>query len=629
MCGIAGYVIKSDKFKTSLELVKEMTDKMIHRGPDAEGQWVDQKVALGHRRLSIIDLDARSNQPMFSHDRRYIITYNGEVYNYQEIKEELLSKGAVFKTNCDTEVILEAYREYGVDCFNKFNGMWALAIYDTEEKKIILCRDRLGVKPLYILDNSDIFVFASEMKAILAAFPEENILNETWVFRYIMGIASGEPDEETVLKNIKIFPKAHYMIYDLKAHKETYKQYWEIDEQLFSQKWIQNKNPVKTFRMLFEDAVKLRLRADVEVGAALSGGLDSSAIVGCASRKFDKRLHTFSSIYQDKDCNEEPYIRKVNEQNNTIPHYVEADKYEENVTKCIEDLIYHQDWPFPSASEYSGYIVKRETQKYVKISLSGQGADELFAGYPYYFRHYIYDLLDRNTFWSRCKGIKVFLTSPQKCRDAISTDTIVRLVGVKNCFMFQGLNSAKTRERELQQKTKLFTDEFLIRADQHYKMKEIKSSSRLNTALCNDIINQSLPLNIQSEDGESMAFSIESRMPFLDYRIVEFAIALDGKYKIKGQWSKWIIRKACKKYMPKEVTRRNKMGFPAPFARWLREGKNREEIREIIYAFGCRGIVPAETIDTYYKAHVHLEGDFSLILYRFYSMELWMRIHER
>ena len=345
MCGIAGYIDKTGKYRPEKKMVKKMTDAIIHRGPDAEGQWIDEYIALGHRRLSIIDLEAKSNQPLVSHDGKYVITFNGEIYNYIELKSELVSKGAVFRTDSDTEVVIEAYRAYGEECFNQFNGMWSLALYDMEEQKVILSRDRFGIKPAYTVDNEDVFVFASEIKAILAAFPEENIPNEACIYRYLSQSVNEDTDEQCFYKNIKIFPAAHYMIYDLQNHTREYKSYWEVNEQLFYEKWIQEKKPVKTFRKLFESAVELRLRADVEVGACLSGGLDSSAIVGCASKKFGKKMHTFSSVYTDKECNEESYIRKVNERWDTIPHYIKPDDYEENFTKYIEDLTYHHDQP--------------------------------------------------------------------------------------------------------------------------------------------------------------------------------------------------------------------------------------------------------------------------------------------
>lgn len=627
MCGIAGYINKSNKYRPSRKLVKKMTDQMIHRGPDAEGQWADERVALGHRRLSIIDLDAKSNQPMFSHDGKYVITFNGEIYNYIELKKELSDQGAVFKTNCDTEVIIEAYRAYGLRCFNLFNGMWGLVLYDIEEQKIIVSRDRFGIKPVYTLENEDVFAFASEIKALTAAFPEENIPNETWIYRYLSGAVNEDTDDKCFYRNIKIFPAAHYMVYDLKEHSKKYKSYWEVNEQLFYDKWIKGKNPVKTFRALFESAVELRLRADVEVGACLSGGLDSSAIVGCASGKFGKRMHTFSSIYTDKECNEESYIRKVNEKWNAMPHYIKPDDYEENFTKYIADLTYHHDQPTASASLYSQYMVMKGVQGNVKVVLDGQGADELFAGYIPYYSYYIADLMNKKTLRAKCKAIKMLVIVKKEWPDvigAVSTDTIVRLVGLKNSFLFQ--NEKRIQGLKVKRNAQLFTDEFMDKVNDDYQRKEIPCSSELNTRLCNDVLNKSIPALLHNEDGNSMAFSIESRVPFLDYRIVEFAIALDGKYKIKNQWTKWIIRKACREYLPKEIVKRkNKMGFPAPFARWLREGRSKEEIREVIYAFGVRRIVPTETIDRFYRAHMDGEMDFSDILFKFYNMELWLR----
>lgn len=627
MCGIAGYISKTNMYRPDLQLVKKMTDVLIHRGPDAEGQWVDEHIALGHRRLSIIDLDAKSNQPMFSHDGKYVIIFNGEIYNYIEMKRELLKQGSVFNTDSDTEVIIEAYRVYGIDCINRFNGMWAFALYDLENQKVIISRDRFGIKPVYILNNDDVFSFASESKAIIAAFPNENIPNEICIYRYLSRSVNEDTDEKCFYRNIKIFPAAHYMIYDLKNHTMEYKCYWDVNERAFYDKWIKGKNPVKTFKTLFESAVELRLRSDVEVGACLSGGLDSSAIVGCASKKFGKKMHTFSSIYLDKECNEEPFIRKVNEMWDTISHYIRPDDYEKNFTKYIQDLTYHHDQPTASASLYSQYMVMKGVQRNVKVVLDGQGADELFAGYIPYYSYYISDLMDKNSFFAKCKAIELLVIIKKEWPDmigAINTDAIVSLVGLKNSFLFQNKN--KIQDLKVKRSTQLFTNEFMDKVNDNYKRDDIQCSSRLNTRLCNDVLNKSIPALLHNEDGNSMAFSIESRVPFLDYRIVEFAIALDGKYKIRNQWTKWIVRKACKEYLPKEIAKRkNKMGFPAPFARWLREGSSKEELAEIIYQFGNRNIVPRETIAHFYKAHMKGEADFSDILFRFYSMELWLR----
>lgn len=630
MCGIAGYIGKNKNTVPQKAILKQMTDTLIHRGPDAEGQWFDNFVGLGHRRLAIIDLDAQSNQPLISHDKRFVISFNGEIYNYLELKSELEELGAVFQTNSDTEVIIEAYRYYNTACFNKFNGMWAFALYDIENKKVIFCRDRFGIKPLYIAETDDYFAFASEIKAITAVFPDENVMNERCVYRYLTGTVNEDTDEETFYKNVKIFPSSTFLEYQLDTNTITVEKYWKIDEKEFYLKWIKGRNPIKTFKKLFESAIELRLRADVEVGACLSGGLDSSAIVGCATKKFGRKMHTFSSIYSDEECNEEFYIDKVNKQWNTIPHYIRPDDYEKDFTEHIENLTYHHDQPTNGASLYSQYNVMKGVKGHVKVVLDGQGADELFAGYIPYYSYYIGDLIKKGGILSKLKAIKTLVIVQKEWPEmigAISTDKIVNLVGIKNSFLFQ--NNKKLKELKTLRNAQLFTDEFMKQVHNKPLKKEIKCSSELNTRLCNDVITKSIPSLLHNEDGNSMAFSIESRVPFLDYRIVEFALALDGNYKIKNAWTKRIIRKACKEYLPNDVVnRKNKMGFPAPFARWIRDGKSKERIEELIYAFGKRNIVPEETIEKLYNAHINKDADNSVILFKMYSMELWLKNFE-
>lgn len=627
MCGIAGYVLKDEVNNAEQKKIKEMTDAIRHRGPDAEGQWVKDNIAIGHRRLAIIDLDQSSNQPMVSHDGKFVISFNGEIYNYLELRQELQKSGAVFATSSDTEVIIEAYRYYGVDCFEKFNGMWALCLYDIDKKCLIFSRDRFGIKPLYTLNRNDVFAFGSEVKALLAGFPEENSPDLDSIYRYLSGKVNENVDERSFYRNIKIFPSAHYMIYDLEKHTQEYRCYWEINEDKFREKWINGKNPVRTFQKLFEDAIALRLRADVEVGACLSGGLDSSAIVGCASNKYNKRMHTFSSIYLDKECNEEEFIRAVNEKWNTISHYIRPDEYESNFTDYIREITYFHDGPTQSASLYSQYMVMRGVPEHVKVVLDGQGADELFAGYIPYYSYYIEDLMNTGSLGNRLRAIKALAIVNKEWNEligSISTDTIVKLVGVNNSFMFQ--NAAANKNIRARRCYQLFTDSFLNMVNDNYKIPPIKLSSGLNTRLCEDVLYRSIPALLHNEDSNSMAFSIESRVPFLDYRIVEFAMALGGKYKIRDSWTKWIIRKSCKKYLPNKVAKRkNKMGFPAPFSRWLREGLSKDNIKEIIFAFGSRNIVPKATIENLYNEHMSGESDVSAILFKYYNMELWLR----
>lgn len=624
MCGIAGIIYKDKSDIKDIMQVKEMTDAICHRGPDAEGQWIHKNVAIGHRRLSIIDRAETSNQPMLSHDGRYILTYNGEIYNYLELREELLKAGALFRTNSDTEVIIEAYRKYGMQCFERFNGMWALCLYDIEQNKLILCRDRFGIKPLVYLENDNYFVFASEAKAILAAFPEENIPDYGTVYRFLKGI-SAEETQTSFYKNIQIFPVANYMIYDIAENQKEFREYWEINEEQFYQKWIKGKNPYKTFRYLLEDAVGLRLQADVEVGACLSGGLDSSTIVGIASKR-KKGIRTFSSIYKQKECNEEKYIHYVNNANQTKPCYVENTEIADDFLNYVNRMNYHLDGPTVDATKYSSFRVMEKAGKYVRVLLDGQGADELFAGYDETnFTNYLKDLFKKKGIFSWLEKINLMaVIGEHPNMDILYQDVcdVIRVVGIDN---YKHLIKTNKTQTEIPVNS-IFTHQFLESTPDNYKFEEMQGDSSLGTLQYREIKIFPLPQILHNEDSDSMAFSIETRLPFMDYRVVEFAIGLPSRYKIRGQWSKWIIRKGCKRYLPKAVVKRkNKMGFPAPFARWLREDVDTKKIKEIIFDFGKRNIVSADMIEQLYSEHISGKVDNGDLLYRIYSTEVWMR----
>ncbi len=629
MCGISGLYRKKKRISNDIELVQAMSKSMVHRGPDAEGVWSDGEVHLSHRRLSIIDRSEISNQPMISSDGRYIIVYNGEIYNYLEIRNNIEPQGCFFNTLGDTEVILEAFRLFGTKCFEMFNGMWAIAIYDKEDKKLYLCRDRFGVKPLYLVDNDELFIFSSEMGAILSVFPQYRTPNKRSIYRYLVDGINEDSDDSTFYRDIKTFPAAHYMIVDIKNKSYKKEKYWGVDIDSFKGKWIKGKNPYKTFRELFESAVSLRLRSDVEVGVCLSGGLDSSSILGCAASISSRPIQTFSSVYEDQDCNEEEFINEVNRKWNTISHIVKPDEDEGKFVEHLKKIIIHHGQPVNGASLYSQYKVMEKAGDTVRVVLDGQGADELFAGYLYYYSYFVRDLLNKGNFISKMNAIKILVALKKYWPDmlrSIGTDDIVRAVGVRKSFEFQ---DNKQLNRSLnERRMNFFTDAFLKEAADNPLNKEwaIACESELNTKLCCDLLRDSIPSLLHNEDANSMAFSVESRIPFLDYRIVEFSIALDEKYKIKNAWTKWIIRKSLRCYLPEKVVkRRNKMGFPAPFARWLRTGKCREKYKEIIYQFANRGIVPATTINGIYSAHIEGSADYSDILFRYMCIELWFQ----
>lgn len=630
MCGIAGIYKKNGIREEDNKSIHMMSKCLAHRGPDAEGFWNDNNICLAHRRLSIIDRSEKSNQPMVSSDENYVIVFNGEIYNYIEIKNQLITQGVAFNTNGDTEVILEAYKIYDVECFKMFNGMWSIAIYDVNKNKLILCRDRFGVKPLFYIYDDNSLIFSSEIGAIISTFPQYRVPYRRSIYRYLLDGINEDSDETTFYESIKSFPPSYYMIIDFNKDKRIKERYWEVDIDAFEKKWIKGKNPYRTFKELFEDAVSIRLRSDVEVGVCLSGGLDSSSILGCAARLSNKPIQTFSSIYDDPECNEERYIRDANEMCGAIQHYVKPDYDEGEFIKHLKKIVFHHGQPVNGASLYSQYKVMEMAGENVRVVLDGQGADELFAGYLYYFSYFIRGLLEQNDLMSRYKAIKELVIVkkywPEMIK-SIGTDDVVRAVGIKHSVLFQDSNQIKQCKDE--RKLSFFSNSFIksIEAGPYNDEYKIKCPSSLNAKLCADLMRDSIPSLLHNEDGNAMAFSVESRIPFLDYRIVEFALALDAKYKIRNVWTKWIVRKSLREYLPKNVVKRkNKMGFPAPFNRWLISGKCREEYKTLIFDFAKRNIVPEETVEFLYNAHMEIKADYSDLLFKYVCLELWCRM---
>jgi asparagine synthase (glutamine-hydrolysing) len=628
MCGVAGFVNK-DKSPAQIGKLKIMTDAIAHRGPDDEGQLIWGNAALGHRRLSIIDLSSAGRQPMESRDGRFVITFNGEIYNYVELKQELTGLGAKFRNDTDTEVIMEAYRFWGTDCFNKFNGMWAFAIFDKKVNRLIISRDRFAVKPLYVLNNERLFMFASEVKAIIKAEPAENIPDSVSIYRYLLSTASENIDDHSWYRNVKIFPPASYAVYDILANTyETYR-YWTLDIDGFNRKWIDRKEPASTLKELFDDAVKIRLRADVEVGTCLSGGLDSSSIVGCCAKKHGVKMQTFSSRFTDKTCDEREYIDAANRFSNANAHPIHPDDSSKGFISAFREIINNHDGPPAGASLYAQYSVFKEVGKHLKVVLDGQGADELFGGYAGFWNPYIRKVVGEK---SKLKAMKCVCDIMAEYdlfdMSSLSTDTAVALFGVDYSVELSKQNLRDIgKTSEIMMSYPRLTDAFRsLIADVPINSIPSESCDEINQICVNQTLLTSIPALCHNEDSNSMQFSVEVRMPFLDYRIVEFALALDSEYKMRGKWQKWIMRKAFKEYLPMSIRRRrNKMGYPAPFFRWLREADEKEEFKEIIYSFADRGITPLKTIDAYYKAHMSGEYNLESILFKFLVLELWLR----
>ncbi len=619
MCGIAGIIKKNDT-KIDKEEIQIMNNVMAYRGPDADGVYIDNKIGLGHRRLSIVDLSASGNQPMFSHDKMFVLVFNGEIYNYIELKEQLIQKGATFITETDTEVILEAYRFWGIDCTKHFNGMWSFALYDWEKKQVFLSRDRFGVKPLYIYESEDEFIFASEIKCITAIKPEEKKVDVIQVARYLAGYQE-DMDEHTFYENIHNFPRSCNVLYHLATNKKDIQKYWDINIADCKQKWKCD-NPYQKFLELLEDSIKIRLRADVKVGACLSGGLDSSTIVGIVSKKFHTRIHTFSSIYKEKKCNEKEFVDCMNRYAGTVPHYIHPDKAD-NIIQDMKDMIYYHDGPCQSASPYSGYCVYRGVGNHVKVLLDGQGADELFGGYEFFYNAKIKEVLKQNTWRSRIKAISLIIFYQKMWMEQyvpLNNELVMKGLG-RIGYKIYKRNIGTVWNKRIKYRKEFSKIDLKIRP-----WKNCSITNELDKELNLHLQYMTLPRILHDVDRNSMARSLEVRLPFLDYRLVEFSYTLSDEDKIHGSWTKYIIRKTCRRYLPEKIyNRKNKMGFPAPFDKWLRDERFKDEIKKYLDAFKERNIVDARSLDRCYEEHISGEENWEDQLFRFMMLEMWLQ----
>lgn len=567
MCGIFGIISKTEI--DNKKLIK-VSKSLSHRGPDDEGillfnlndhqygQYAGEDTiseinypALGqsksfnaaflHRRLSIIDLSPAGHQPMSYSSNKLWITYNGEVYNYLEIKSELLAKGYRFKTLSDTEVILAAYQEWGTECVNHFNGMWAFAIWDSHNQSIFLSRDRVGVKPLYYYYKNDHFIFSSEIKGIKEYLNKKLTLSEKKIYEYLLRgqIFVGE-SEDTIFDEVKQLMPGSNLIF--KQNKISVNKYWGL--KLIKNKLSFNEN-VERFSELFLDSIKYRLRSDVEVGSCLSGGLDSSSLVSFASRKFNKKFHTFSAIWPGEKCDESYYVEKVNNKYQCHPHAFSPDL--NNILEVIDKEIWHQEMPLAGSSLLAQwFVMEKAKEKNIKVLLDGQGADEILSGYPFYLTPYINEMV------YSLKWKELYKYYPSLRANNYNLKWFINLQ--KYRFISPFRKAVFPVYKALANKYKFNT-----------KHHNGYICSSLPEFLKYQIEITSLPVLLHFEDRNSMAHSVESRVPFLDYRLIEFAVNIPTEQKIHGALTKIILREAMKEYLPQEVYERtDKIGFSTP-----------------------------------------------------------------
>lgn len=564
MCGIAGYYGKSQVNKDKFD---EMVDIISHRGPDDRGVFFDGNLALGHRRLSIIDLSEAGHQP-YSYKDRYVITYNGEIYNYKELKEELLNKGYSFASETDTEVLIACYDAYGKSCVEKFNGMWAFAIYDKEKKELFISRDRLGVKPLYYYKDDEKFLFASEIKQILCMLNKGQKVNKKRLLEYMV---RGYSDftEETMIENIFQLRGGCNLYFDLSKQNFSIERYYDLRK--FKKNNRSFDEAKKSFKEDFFNSVNLRLRSDVPLGYCLSGGLDSSAIVCAADkiikdRNIDTKQKSISSCFHDKRYDEQEYIDEVLK--NTDVEGVKIFPSGDNLLSELDKVIWHMDEPFSSTSQYAQWnVFKGAKENGLTVMLDGQGADEQLAGYTGFYSLIFAEYLRRFKFISFARELKAY----KKLR--ASTEQYVKSYKI----IVEAVISAYL-PRYIQKLGKLKL--FYLRRKSPFEANDIKDvimgldlyKANDSRAYILDNIDCNLAMLLRFEDRNSMAFSIESRVPFLDFELVKTMFEMPIEYKINNGITKRIMREALEGVLPEKIAKRySKLGFVTPEDQWINE----------------------------------------------------------
>lgn len=558
MCGFVGFC---DDSKNKKKIIRDMADIIKHRGPDSDGYYVDNNIALGFRRLSIIDLD-KGSQPIFNEDKNKVIVFNGEIYNYKEIREELKSKGHKFSTNTDTEVILHGYEEYKEDILNKLRGMFAFVIYDIKEKSLFGARDFYGIKPFYYYYDDDNFLFGSEIKSFLGSPNFKKELNKDMLSQYLTFQCS--IGEDTFFKNTYKLLPGYYFIY--KDKELEVKKYYEVKLEPNDDKSLDEW--VSGIREVIDNSVLAHKVSDVEVGSFLSSGVDSSLIAKLSS--VDK---TFTVGYDNKKYSEIDYAKEFSDKINVSNVSKKISK--EEYFKEFSNVQYYMDEPLADASAVMLYFLSKTASKHVKVCLSGEGADEIFGGYNIYHEPYSVSWYNKIPYFIRkCIGILVYpfrnytgfnflYRRSKKIED--------RYIG--NAFIFEPNDAKKIVNFNYGNKTyKDFTKSYYDKVsdlDVVAKMQYID----FNFWLIYDILLKA--------DKMSMANSLEVRVPYLDRKVIEYASKLPSKYKIVGNETKYAFRKVAKEELADKVADKKKLGFPVPIREWLKEDDVYQEVKNI------------------------------------------------
>lgn len=599
-----------------------MMQRIKHRGPDDDGLLLEDQIGLGFVRLSILDLSHLGHQPMFDDSGRFVIIHNGEVYNYLELREELKKVGFSFKSNTDTEVILKSYIHWGELCLDKFNGMWAFAIYDREKKELFISRDRYGIKPLYYYLDQQRFIFASEIPAILEILNQKPDPNYQAIFDYLV-FNRTDHTQDTFFKQIKKLQHGHCLKVTSDDFKITNKNGWEkLSSRVYIKKWYDLRKRIEQakgfqspeeFRETFSSAVGLRLRSDVPVGVCLSGGLDSSSIVSILLHDFQKKdINTFSAVYPKGQFGDEsefiqeyrPHIKNM--------HFITPSA--DTLLNDLDSFIKAHGEPVPSTSPYAQFKVMELAKDHVKVTLDGQGADEQLAGYHYFYGLFFKDLL---------RKMRLVKLSSEIVHYVINHHS---LYGLKTFLYFLLSKELRTKLRVAEKGylSNQFWQEF---ASHNTIAGTLYGSISLKEALL-DHFEYKLEHLLKWEDRNSMWFSLEARVTFLDYRLVENTLSMDGTHKINKGMTKFILREATKGILPEKIRRRkDKIGFGTPQDEWFRTTGFKTFIIDLLNSseFQKRKIIDNKKALQLYDQHLQGKINIAKEIWKWIHLELWMK----
>lgn len=629
MCGIAGLVGATSDVRRAL--ITKMIERIAHRGPDGEGTFCDETVALGHRRLSIVDLSAAGHQPMQMADR-YVITYNGEIYNHIELRAELQRDGYRFVSHSDTEVILAAYDRWGPQCLDRFNGMWAFALYDRHARTLFLARDRFGVKPLYYWHGLDgMFAFASEIKQFVDLPGWSARVNGQRAYDYLnWGVT--DHTHETLFDGVYQVLPGHFALLDASRFTRTSGRTGAAEGAIALTQWYRLSAAAfegdfalasDRLRELLEDSIRLRLRADVPVGSCLSGGLDSSSIVCLMKRQLEReggayQQHTFSACSTIGKYDESRHIDKVIAETGVESHrtYPALD----DLFPALSDLTWHQDEPFGSTSIFAQWSVFGLASKQgIKVMLDGQGADEQLAGYHSFFAPRFATLFRSMKWLELIREVRA--AGPHHGYNGIFA---AKQIG--KSLLPRALRDFARRSSGAIHNTPSWLSLDRLGAVASNPFGDGGAHESMRSMSIEQLVRSNLPMLLHWEDRNSMAHGVEARLPFLDYRFVEFALGLPDEYKLSQGVTKRVMRQAMQGILPESVRMRmDKMGFVTPEEVWLREHAPDQFRRAMDAAIDVSGGIITPAARTLIESMIAGQTPFSFTAWRLVSFGAWVQ----